>query len=128
MAKFTIGFGALLVVVSLGFWLAMDRTEAAALHPAGIGVLLILCGALATTENAKKRMLWMHIAVTLGLIGLLTTGIRAGIALAKGTAMSINPMGFEERAVIAFICLIYVALCVRSFIAARRGRLAPPTT
>lgn len=127
MAKLTIVFGVLLVAVSLGFWLALGRTEMAALHPAGIGVLLILSGVLANTENAKQRMLWMHIAVTLGLIGFLTTGIRAGIALAKGTAMSINPLGFEERAGIAAVCLVYVALCVRSFITARRGRVAAPT-
>lgn len=127
MAKLTIGFGALIAAVSVGFWLAIGRTEIAALHPAGIGVLLILCGALANTENPKKRMLWMHIAVTLGLIGFLITGIRAGIALVKGTAMSVNPMGFDERSVIALICLVYVALCIRSFITARRGRMAPPT-
>jgi hypothetical protein len=123
----TIGFGALIAAVSVGFWLAIGRTEIAALHPAGIGVLLVLCGALADTENPKKRMLWMHIAVTLGLIGFLITGIRAGIALVKGTAMSVNPMGFEERSVIALICLVYVALCVRSFITARRARVAAPT-
>jgi len=127
LAKLTIGFGVLIAAVSLGFWLAIGRTEVAALHPAGIGVLLILCGALANTENPKKRMLWMHIAVTLGLIGFLITGIRAGIALAKGTAMSINPTGFEERSVVALICLVYVALCVRSFITARRARVAAPT-
>ena len=127
MAKLTIGFGVLIAAVSLGFWLAIGRTEVAALHPAGIGVLLILCGALANTENPKKRMLWMHIAVTLGLIGFLVTGIRTGIALAKGTAMSINPTGFEERSVVALICLVYVALCVRSFITARRARVAAPT-
>ncbi len=123
LAKLTIWFGVLIAVVSLGFWIAMGRVETAALHPAGIGVLLILCGFLATTENPKKRMLWMHIAVTLGLIGFLTTGIRAVISLSKGTAMSINPMGFEERVVIALICLIYVGLCARTFIAARRSGL-----
>ena len=122
MAKLTIWFGVLLAVVSLGFWIAMGRTETAALHPAGVGLLLILCGALANTDNPKKRMLWMHIAVTFGLIGFLITGIRAAIELAKGTAMSINPAGFEERVVVALICLVYVALCVRSFIAARRSR------
>jgi hypothetical protein len=127
LAKLTIGFGVTIAVVSLVFWLAIGRTEIAALHPAGIGVLLILCGAFANTESPKKRMLWMHIAVTLGLVGVLITGMRAGIALAKGTAMSINPTGFEERAVIALICLIYVALCVRSFITARRARVAAPT-
>ena len=122
LAKLTIWFGVLIALVSVGFWIGTGRTETAALHPAGIGVLLILCGALASTENPKKRMLWMHIAVTLGLIGFLTTGIRAGIALANGTAMSINPLGFEERVVIALISLIYVILCIRSFIAARRAR------
>ena len=122
MAKLTIWFGGLIVLVSLGFWIGMGRTVTAALHPAGIGVLLIVCGALANTENLKKRMLWMHIAVTLGLIGFLTTGIRAAIEMAKGTAMSMNPMGFEERVVIALISLIYVVLCVRSFISARRAR------
>jgi hypothetical protein len=122
LAKLTIWFGVLLAAVSLGFWIATGRAETAALHPAGVGLLLILCGALANTENPKKRMLWMHIAVTFGLIGFLITGIRAAVELAKGTAMSINPMGFEERVVIALICLLYVALCVRSFIAARRAR------
>jgi hypothetical protein len=122
LAKLTIWFGVLLAAVSLGFWIAIGRTETAALHPAGVGILLLLCGALANTENPKKRMLWMHIAVTFGLIGFLITGIRAAIELAKGTAMSINPLGFEERVVVALICLVYVALCVRSFIAARRAR------
>jgi hypothetical protein len=121
LAKLTIWFGVLLALVSLGFWVGMGRTVTAALHPAGVGVLLILCGALASTENPKKRMLWMHIAVTFGLIGFLLTGIRAGIQLVRGTAMSINPMAFEERVVVALICLVYVALCVRSFIAARRA-------
>jgi hypothetical protein len=122
MAKLTVGFGVLLVLVSAGFWLGMGK-ESAALHPAGIGVLLVVCGVLADTENAKKRMLWMHIAVTLGLISFLTTGVRVVIALVKGTA-GVNPLGFDERAVIAVVSLVYVALCVRSFIAARKARTA----
>jgi hypothetical protein len=123
MAKWTVGFGVALVLISVGFWLGMGRAETAALHPAGIGVLLVVCGLLADTEDAKKRMLWMHIAVTLGLIAFLTTGVRVVIALVKGTA-GVNPLGFDERAVIAVVSLVYVGLCVRSFVAARRARLA----
>ena len=122
MAKLTIGFGVVLVLVSAGFWLATGRTETAALHPAGIGVLLLLSGVLANTENTKQRMIWMHVAVTAGLIGLLLTGIRAVLTLVKGT-IAANPLGFDERVVIALICLVYVVLCVRSFITARRTRL-----
>lgn len=121
MAKMTMVFGALLVAISLCFWLVMGTAQTAALHPAGIGVLLILSGALANTENAKRRMLWMHIAVTLGLIGFLTTGIRATLELAHGFSSITNVAGFYERVVIALVCLIFVALCVRSFIAARRS-------
>jgi hypothetical protein len=124
MAKLTILFGILIAAVSVAFYFVINPHETAALHPAGIGVLLILCGALANTEDPKRRMLWMHIAVTLGLISLITTGIRAIISLAKGTAMTINPGGFEERVAIALISLVYVILCVRSFIAARRARTA----
>jgi phosphate starvation-inducible membrane PsiE len=123
MAKLTMVFGVLLVVVSLGFWIAMGRVDSAALHPAGLGVLLVLCGALANTENSKRRMLWMHLAVTVGLVGFLITGVRAVIQVVKGTT-AVNPAAFEERAVVALICLLFVALCVRSFISARRSRVA----
>jgi len=123
MAKLTMIFGALLIAISLGFWLTMGTSQTAALHPAGIGVLLIIAGALANSENPKRRMLWMHIAVTLGLIGFLVTGIRAAIELAHGFSTITNIPGFYERVIISLVCLIFVALCVRSFIAARRARL-----
>jgi hypothetical protein len=124
MAKLTVGFGVLLVVVSLGFWVAMGRAESAALHPAGLGALLALFGSLANTENSKRRMLWMHLAVTVGLVGFLITGVRAVIQMVKGTVMTGNILAFEERCVVALICLLFVLLCVRSFISARRARLA----
>ena len=122
LAKLTIGFGVLLVAISAGFWFAMGRVESAALHPAGVGIILILSGLLANTENVKQRMLWMHIAVTFGLIGFLITGIQVGLTLLRGT-VSVNPIAFDERAVVAVVCFAYVVLCVRSFINARRTRV-----
>lgn len=123
MAKFTMFVGFVLVAVSLSFWFLMGRADVAALHPAGLGVLMLIAGALANSENAKRRMLWMHIAVTLGLIGLLITGIRAVLEMVHGTT-GVHPLPFEERAIVAVVCLIFVAVCVRSFIAARRSRIA----
>ncbi len=124
MAKLTVVFGVVLAVVSLGFWFAMGRAESAALHPAGLGGLLVLCGVLANTENAKRRMLWMHLAVTVGLVGFLITGVRAAIQMVKGTVITGNILAFEERCMVALLCLLFVLLCVRSFIAARRARSA----
>jgi multisubunit Na+/H+ antiporter MnhE subunit len=121
MAKWTMTFGVLLIVVSLAFWLGMGRSEMAALHPAGVGLVLVVCGLLANTEDGKKRMLWMHVGVTVGLIGFLITGVRAVITLAKG-AIAVAPGAFAERVVVAAICAAFVGRCVRSFIAARRAR------
>ena len=122
MAKLTMFFGVLLIVISVGFWMATGRAEIAALHPAGVGLILLVSGALANSEDAKKRMLWMHIAVTFGLIGFLITGIRAAVTAAHGAAaIAANQLAFDERVVVALICLIFVILCVRSFIAARRS-------
>jgi hypothetical protein len=124
MAKLTMFFGVLLIVISVGFWMATGRTEMATLHPAGVGLILLVSGSLANSEDAKKRMLWMHIAVTFGLIGFLITGIRAVVTAVHGSAaIAADPLAFDERAVVALVCLVFVALCVRSFIAARRARL-----
>jgi len=124
MAKLTMFFGVLLIAISVGFWMATGRTETATLHPAGVGLILLVSGAMANSEDAKKRMLWMHIAVTFGLIGFLITGIRALVTAVHGAvAIVADQPAFNERVVVAVVCLVFVALCVRSFIAARRSRV-----
>jgi hypothetical protein len=122
LGQMTIGFGALLALVSSGFFFAMGMTDMASLHPFGLGVLLIVCGIAANTENNKRRMVWMHIAVTVGLIGFLITGVRAVIQIAKGTTAVPSALAFDERVASALICGVFVAMCVRSFIAARKAR------
>jgi hypothetical protein len=124
MSKLTIWFGVALVAVSLSFWFALGRAESAALHPAGLGVLLILCGVLASTEDAKRRMLWMHIAVTVGLVGFFITAINAALQIARGTTAAGSPLKSDERVAAAVLCLTFVALCARSFSTARRARTA----
>jgi len=124
MAKLTMVFGSLLIIISVAFWSATGRTEMATLHPAGVGLILLVSGWLADSEDAKKRMLWMHIAVTFGLIGFLITGILAVMTVVHGAAaIAANQLAFDERVVVALVCLVFVVLCVRSFIAARRNRV-----
>ena len=124
MAKLTIFFGVLLIILAAAGFLATGHTHPTALIPAIFGLLLILFGALATSEDAKKRMLWMHIAVTIGLIGFLAT-IKSDIdvvRLSRGAVFP-HPIAVLEKAGMSLICLLFVALCVRSFIAARQQRL-----
>jgi hypothetical protein len=123
MAKLTIGFGVVLVVLGGWGFVATGSTHYTALIPSGLGLLFVLFGVLANSENAKKRMLWMHIAVTAALLGFLgmIPSIIDEVRMLRGTYFE-APIKVEEKALMGLLCLFFVLLCVRSFIAARRAR------
>ena len=124
MAKLTIALGILLILVAAIGFVATGSSHPTALIPAGIGLLFALFGTLAGSEDPKKRMLWMHIAVTGALLLFLGT-IPADIdvvRLSHDVAFA-HPVAVAEKAAMSLLCLLFVLLCVRSFIAARRQRL-----
>jgi hypothetical protein len=123
MAKTTITFGVVLILLGI-FAFVGSRTHApTALIPAFVGLLLGTLGFLAITDDAKKRMLFMHIAVTIGLLGFLGTAksIYDCILLLQGVQFP-HPLAVKEKAAMAVLLLIFVVLCVRSFVVARRAR------
>lgn len=125
MANIAIRFGVLLVLLGVITYFVVVPHAPTALIPAGFGLLLILCGALARTEDTKKRMLWMHIAVTLGLVGAimpLVRGLVPAIHMLQGQDV-VRPKAVIEEMLMALICIIFMALCIRSFISARRARI-----
>jgi len=66
----------------------------------------------------------MHINVTVGLLGFLGAG---GSALheytsARSQGIGPTPIALGSQLTMAVMLLIYVNLCVRSFIKARRSR------
>jgi len=123
MAKLTIVFGVLLIALGAGAFVVLGH-HPHTLIPAAFGLLLVVFGALAITENAKKRMLFMHIAVTVGLLGFLGTipGIIGVFEIAWGHGTA-RPDAAVVQAAMGLICLIFVLFCVRSFIEARRARV-----
>ena len=123
MAKLTIVFGILLILVGVAGFVSTGSAHPTALIPAGAGLLFILFGAMANSENPKKRMLWMHISVTVALLvflGTIPADIQA-IRLARGNALP-HPVSILEKGALSLLCLLYVLACVRSFINARRLR------
>ena len=124
MAKITVMFGVLLIVVGVAGFVLTGSAHPTALIPCWIGLALAIAGGLARTEDAKRRMLWMHIAVTVGLLGFLGTAksIYDVIRLAQGVAYE-HPAAVEEKAATCVLCLIFVGLCVRSFVEARRVKV-----
>jgi hypothetical protein len=125
LAKLTIAFGVLLGIIGAGYFVGTGSTHPTALIPVWFGCALVVCGILSLTENARRRMLWMHIAVTIGLFGFLFPGfmaIKEWIA-AHGGPLA-HPAAVQEQAIMSVVCLVFTLLCVRSFIAARRSRTA----
>ena len=124
MAKTTISFGVVLILLGI-FAFVGSRTHApTALIPAFVGLLLGIFGFLAITDDAKKRMLFMHIAVTLGTAWLSRYGeehLRLH-SVASGQCSFLIRLAVKEKAAMAVLLLIFVVLCVRSFVAARRAR------
>lgn len=124
MAKLTLLFALILIVLGVAVYIATGSHAPTALIPTWFGVVLGILGLLATSKDSKRRMLFMHIAVTIGLIGVIFPGWRGLgdlIRQVHGQAI-LRPAAMKEELAMAGICLIYVLLCIRSFIAARRQR------
>lgn len=123
MGKLAIVFGAVLAVIGATGYQLTGSIHPTALIPLWIGLLLAICGILAL--KPERRMLFMHIAVTVGLLGFLGT-IPSVVEIAKMAMGKVlpHPIASEEKFATCVICLIFVAMCVRSFIQARRARTA----
>lgn len=124
MAKVTLVTALVLIVLGVAVFIATGSSAPTALIPAYFGIVLGILGLLSNTKNSKRRMLFMHIAVTVGLIGVIFPGWR-GISdlIAQARGHAILAAAMKEELAMAAICLVYVLLCVRSFIAARRTRV-----
>jgi fluoride ion exporter CrcB/FEX len=121
LANTTIGFGIVLIVLGLGGYFGTDRVSLTALIPAAFGLLLVIFGALARDE--KRRKLAMHIAVTVGLLGFLGTvsGLVKLPTLLSGGEVA-RPPAVIAQSIMAVLMAVYVGMCVKSFIDARRRR------
>lgn len=120
MALVTQVVGTFLVVVGAVAFAVSDTRSVTALIPAVLGLLLFVLGTLATREHLRRNAI--HGALALALIGLLGTLPQlAGIpALLGGRAQ--RPVAVLAGTVTALVLAVYVALGVRSFVAARRSR------
>lgn len=121
MTRICILAGVLLCVVGLSGYVLTERVSLTALIPAIPGVLLVILGGIAASPRLRKHA--MHGAVLVGLLGFLGTadGLWKGARVLAGSPMD-RPAAAFSKGLTALICLLFVALCVRSFIAARRAR------
>jgi hypothetical protein len=123
MAKVTLVFAVLLVALGLGGYLGTGSLYPTALIPTWFGLALLVFGLLAMSPNEGRRKLFMHINVTIGLLGFIGGAVEAirGYVHAQAAGTEANPVALASKIIMAGLLLIYVILCVRSFIAARRS-------
>ena len=122
MPRITIIFSLIYIALGLGGYFLTGGVHKTALIPAVIGIVLLILGLLA--GNEKLRMHVMHAALLIGLLALLGTAsslLKLPAAI-DGTAL--RPGAVFAQAATAVLSVVYLALGVRSFIAARRARSA----
>jgi hypothetical protein len=120
LAPVTIVFGSLLILLGLVSYMASDVHAPTALIPAGVGLVLALLGAIALVARARKHA--MHVAVIVGLLGFLASAGRLASSVAAGRTPT--RLSVASLALMALLTGVFVVLCIRSFVVARRQRLA----
>jgi hypothetical protein len=124
MAKVTLVFAALLIALGVAGYLGTGSRHTTALIPTWVGIAFGLFGALAISPSEKRRKIFMHINVTIGLLGFLGAAGRAISSYGNARSEGIDPdwIAMRYQLAMAGLLLIYVVLCVKSFIDARRAR------
>ena len=117
MASTTIGIGVFLILLGLVGYFGSGMVSVTALIPAAFGIALAVLGWLARDDS--KRKLVMHIAVTVGLAGLIGALIRPIRAFSAGASLN---FAIIMQLTMAATLGVFVTLCVRSFVNARRAR------
>jgi hypothetical protein len=110
-------FGLILIVLGIASYMLTGRTSLTALIPALFGAVLVVCALIARKETARRHA--MHAAVAIGLLGALASLGRGIPAAMSGGA---NRPAVLSQLVMGVLLLVYVALGVQSFIAARKAR------
>jgi VanZ family protein len=121
MVKVTLVFSVLLIALGFAGYLGTGSSHSTALIPAWIGVALGFGGLLAISPYESRRKLFMHINVTIGLVGFLGGAVEVVRTFVRGSIIDETAMAaLTSKLALTALLLIYLLLCVRSFIAARR--------
>jgi uncharacterized membrane protein len=119
MAKVTLLFAVLLIALGLVGFLGTGSEHPTALIPTWFGVALGVFGLLAMSPKERRRKLFMHVNVTIGLLGFLGAVVEIVRGMASSKAVDVTAL--IAKTAMAWLLLIYVILCVRSFVMARRS-------
>ena len=105
----------LIGVTGYAYGMSTEHASVTALIPAFFGIVIAVLGFVARGRESLRKHL-MHAAVVIALLGFI---LPAGRLMSKFSEMTWSAAVISQAAM-AFVCLIFVVLAVRSFAAARR--------
>jgi TRAP-type C4-dicarboxylate transport system permease small subunit len=108
-------------LTAVGWLMASGSKTATAFIPMGAGIPILVSGILA--RDPARRKTAMHIAAGIALLGFLLClghGSRNWVKWFQG--VEVNQLALNLVTAMGAICGVFLFLCVRSFIAARRSR------
>lgn len=120
MPSTTIISGIFLILIGIAgyvFSIIDEHTSLTALIPAAFGILLLLFGVVAASNEGLRKHL-MHAGMVVGILGFLIPTFRL---ISKINDLNIS-LAVLSQALMAIVCLFYVILGIQSFINARRNR------
>ena len=122
MANITIVTGILLIALGVVGYVVTGMVSITALIPAIPGVILLVLGLVARNPAARKHA--MHAAAALALLG--AAGTISGVAKVVKWILAgdepARPAAAISQSVMAAVLIVFVALCIKSFVDARRNR------
>jgi small-conductance mechanosensitive channel len=123
MANVTIGLSIILMLLGVGGYSISGGASVTALIPSFFGIVFLVLGLMALKEKLKKHA--MHAASVLALLALGGTagGVVKSVKLALGQEVA-RPQAVVVQAIMFVLCATFLALCVKSFIDARKRRQA----
>lgn len=93
-----------------------EKVSKTSLIPAGVGAVFLVCvGVIIWNNNLRKHV--MHFAAVVGLVGVL-----GGFMPVMRSGLDLNKIGVKIGLLMSLICAVFVGLCVKSFIDARKAR------
>lgn len=121
MAKLTIVYGVIFIVMGLYGYFGISSESITALIPTFFGIPMLILGWLGLNEKYLKHA--MHGAAVLMLLGFAGTvsGLIKFFAMLGG-AETARPAAVTVQAIMAVLCLVFLILAVKSFIDARRAK------
>ena len=121
MAKVSIAFGIILIILGLVSYFGISSESITALIPAFLGIPVLVLGIIALNEKYLKHS--MHAVAVLMLLGFggTVSGLFKFFRMLGGESFE-RPSAITVQTIMALLCLVFLVLAVKSFIDARRGK------